>query len=198
MNTLNPTEPGHAPQEGCDKREKRATETGGGGVAFEIAGERPETSLRVVLKVEVLVSEGSHVNDTRGGEHQTWTERERDANLTPSGVSDIPSLTLVSHSPLGFSHFLARRKRPMSLPPSSMYPIGSETMTSTMSGQPTSSTSPSRTLIRSDRPLLFTKIFRRDRDRESIFFCVSTHHISLAFPTKGRTDRPPRKAFLQC
>lgn len=93
MNTLNPTEPGHAPQEGCDKREKRATETGGGGVAFEIAGERPETSLRVVLKVEVLVSEGSHVNDTRGGEHQTWTERERDANLTPSGVSDIPSLT---------------------------------------------------------------------------------------------------------
>lgn len=110
----------------------------------------------------MLVGEGSHVNVTRGGKHQTWTEwRERgqlDTKITYP-IFPIHSLWL---SPWGLSHFLARRKQSMSFPLSSMYPIGSETMTSTMSGQATSSISPSRTLIRSDRQLLSIKTFRGD------------------------------------
>ncbi|TNN23222.1 hypothetical protein EYF80_066658 [Liparis tanakae] len=45
---------------------------------------------------------------------------------------------------------------------SSRYPIGSETMTSTMSGQTTSSTVPSRTRIRSDKLLFWTSICTGD------------------------------------
>lgn len=38
--------------------------------------ERPETSLRVVLEVELLIAEGSHMDIARGRKYQTWTERD--------------------------------------------------------------------------------------------------------------------------
>lgn len=61
--------------------------------------------------------------------------------------------------PLGLSRLRACRKWRSSPPLSSMYPIGSDTRTSTRSGQLTSPTSPSRTQIRSDRPLLWTRVW---------------------------------------
>lgn len=39
---------------------------------------RPETSSCEVFEVELLVTEGSQMNITIGGKHQTWREREID------------------------------------------------------------------------------------------------------------------------
>lgn len=124
---------------------------------------RPETSSRVMFGVELLVTEGSQMDIGAGRKHQTWTGKsQKNFKSTRSRKGRGREKQFWSCEcclPLGFSHFLACMKLPMSLSPSNMYPIGSEMMTSTMSGQMTSSTSPSRTVILSDRRLLSTRIY---------------------------------------
>lgn len=124
---------------------------------------RPEASSRAVFGVELLVTEGSQMDISTGWKHQTWRENLQKTISSNTirkgrdGEKQFCACKLLL--PLGLSHFLACMKLPMSVSPSNMYPIGSEMMTSTMSGQITSSASPSRTVIRSERQLLSTRIY---------------------------------------
>jgi len=71
---------------------------------------------------------------------------------------NIPSKLLTSVPP-GLSHFFAWRNVSSMRSLKSMYPMGSEMMTSTCSGTSTSSILPAMTNTRSDNRLLFTSVW---------------------------------------